>query len=133
MKLESIIPLKRRGDQNCSGGTAAWVMAAVIVFCLGLFGLLAAGAAESSSTNDYSGVDAIFTKHCLECHEAKDPEANLVLENFETLMKGSENGAVIQGSISANGRVFLLSPAGVLFTETSSVNVNALFASTLDM
>jgi len=36
-----------------------------------------------------------FTKHCLECHEAKDPEANLVLENFESLMKGSENGQVL--------------------------------------
>ncbi len=46
-------------------------------------------------TNDYSAVDAIFTKHCLECHEAKDPEANLVLESFEALMKGSENGMVI--------------------------------------
>ena len=46
---------------------------------------------------------------------------------------GSENGAVIQGSITSNGRVFLLSPAGILFTETANINVNSLFASTLDM
>jgi len=105
MKLESIIPRKRGGSQNCSGGTAAWVMAAAVVFCLGLFGLPAARAAESLATNDYSTVDAIFTKHCLECHEAKDPEANLVLESFETLMKGSENGAVIVPGNSAESLI----------------------------
>src|SRR5438105_1886456 len=59
-------------------------------------------AAEAPATNDYSSVDAVFTKHCLECHEAKDPEANLVLESFETLMKGSENGAVIAPGKSAD-------------------------------
>src|ERR1043166_4460272 len=58
-------------------------------------------AADVSPTNDYSAVDAIFSKHCLECHEAKDPEANLVLEGFEGLMKGSENGAVIVPGKSA--------------------------------
>src|SRR5258708_18087427 len=96
MKLESIIPRKRGGNANCLGRTTAWIMAAGMVFALCMFGLPAAtGAAETFATNDYSAVDAIFTKHCLECHEAKDPEANLVLESFESLMKGSENGAVI--------------------------------------
>src|SRR6266704_4563478 len=61
---------------------------------LGLVGASAFGA-ESAPTNDYSAVDAIFSKHCLECHESKDPEANLVLEGFDGLMKGSENGPVI--------------------------------------
>src|SRR2546428_17714 len=66
--------------------------------------LLAApsSAAEAAVTNDYSAIDAIFTKHCLECHEAKDPEANLVLESFESLMKGSENGPVIVPGKSAD-------------------------------
>ncbi|MGI8965406.1 MAG: c-type cytochrome domain-containing protein [Limisphaerales bacterium] len=31
----------------------------------------------------------------MDCHEAKDPEANLVLESFETLRKGGESGAAI--------------------------------------
>src|SRR5437016_1044743 len=96
MKLESIIPWTRSGSENHLGEPAAWVMVAGIVFSLCVLGLPGlAGAAETLATNDYSAVDAIFTKHCLECHEAKDPEANLVLESFESLMKGGENGAVI--------------------------------------
>src|SRR5437762_1609609 len=58
-------------------------------------------AAETALTNDYSAIDAIFTKRCLECHDAKDPEANLVLESFHTLMKGGENGPAIVPGKSA--------------------------------
>ena len=105
MKLESIIPRNRDGSESCSGGTAAWGLSAGIVF-LCMFGLqVAAGAAEIIATNDYSAVDAVFSKHCLECHEAKDPEANLVLESFESLIKGSENGAVIVPGNSAESLV----------------------------
>src|SRR5260221_5969216 len=106
MKLEPIIPRTRSGNENCLGGTTAWAMAAAVVVLVCLFGWPAAtGAAETLATNDYSAVDAIFTKHCLECHEAKDPEANLVLESFESLMKGSENGAVIVPGNSAESLV----------------------------
>src|SRR6185369_1103253 len=52
-------------------------------------------AAEPSPPNDYSAVDAIFTEHCLECHGSQDPEAKLVMESFELLMKGGESGEVI--------------------------------------
>ena len=38
--------------------------------------------------------------------------------------------SVIQGSINANGQVFLVNPNGVLFTPTAQVNVGALVAST---
>jgi hypothetical protein len=54
-----------------------------------------ASAAQAPATNDYSAVDAIFSKYCLDCHAAQDPEAKLVLENFDALMKGSENGPVV--------------------------------------
>jgi WD40 repeat protein len=40
-------------------------------------------------------VDAIFTAHCLDCHGSKDPEGDLVLESFDSLMKGGEIGAAI--------------------------------------
>ena len=40
---------------------------------------------------DYSKVDAIFAEQCLDCHGSKDPDANLVLEDFTSLMKGGEN------------------------------------------
>ncbi|MEO8428504.1 MAG: c-type cytochrome domain-containing protein, partial [Verrucomicrobiota bacterium] len=62
-------------------------------------------AAEPASTNDYSAVEAIFNKHCLDCHAAQDPEGKLVLESFETLMKGGENGPVIVPSKSAESRL----------------------------
>jgi filamentous hemagglutinin family protein len=41
--------------------------------------------------------------------------------------------STIAGSLTANGRVFLVNPNGVLFTGTSSVNVGGLVASTLQM
>src|SRR5947208_8831673 len=76
-----------------------WTACASIGMFLFCWPLLAA---EGAAKTDYSAVDAIFTKHCLECHEAKDPEANLVLESFESLMKGSENGPVIVPGKSAD-------------------------------
>jgi WD40 repeat protein len=60
-----------------------------------LCGALAFAGYGAAPTNDYSGVDAIFFERCVECHEADEPEGNLVLETFETLMKGGESGAVI--------------------------------------
>jgi WD40 repeat protein len=56
----------------------------------------------ADSTNDYAAVDAIFQQHCLDCHGAKDPEGNLVLENFESLMKGGEIGAALIPGKSTN-------------------------------
>lgn len=41
--------------------------------------------------------------------------------------------SVIQGSINANGKIFLLNPNGVLFTPTAQVNVGSIVASTLSM
>src|SRR5258708_25014470 len=74
--------------------------------CAGIFLLCrAALAVDGAAKSDYSAVDAIFTKHCLECHEAKDPEANLVLENFESLLKGSENGPVLVPGKSAESLI----------------------------
>src|SRR5438477_9917543 len=73
-----------------------WLLAIACVIPLAVICLVNSTApAAELATNDYSAVDAIFARHCLECHEAKDPEANLVLENFESLMKGGENGPAI--------------------------------------
>src|ERR1043165_7849731 len=57
--------------------------------------LFAARPAQGAATNDYAAVEAIFTKHCLDCHAAQDPEGKLVLESFATLMKGGESGASV--------------------------------------
>src|SRR5213593_2733230 len=58
-------------------------------------------AAEPASARDYATVEAIVARHCLDCHAAQDPEAELVLETFETLMKGGEHGPVIVPGNSA--------------------------------
>jgi len=57
--------------------------------------------AAQPSLADYSAVDSILSAHCLDCHAGKDPEGQLVLDNFEALMKGGEIGpAVIAGKSS---------------------------------
>jgi len=56
---------------------------------------LACFAATPTVSQDYSAVDAIFSRHCLDCHASQDPEHGLVLENYEALMKGGETGPAI--------------------------------------
>ncbi|MET3442231.1 filamentous hemagglutinin family protein [Variovorax paradoxus] len=57
------------------------------------------------------------------------PSASSVLLNR---VIGGE-ASTIAGSLNANGRVFLVNPAGVTFSKGSSVSVGGLVASTLDM
>jgi WD40 repeat protein len=93
------------------------------VFALGaLVGSLAARGAPA--TTDYSAVDKLFSARCLDCHSAQDPDAKLVLESFDTLMKGGENGVVvvpgksgesrlveaIEGSLIHNGKQIIMPP-----------------------
>ena len=60
-------------------------------------------AGGQASAMDYSSVDSIFTARCLDCHASTDPEGQLVLENFETLMKGGEIGpAILPGKSTAS-------------------------------
>ncbi len=66
-------------------------------FFLVLFAVVRLHAADS----DFSHVVPILSEHCLDCHGAQDPEANFVMETFETLMKGGESGpAIIPGKSS---------------------------------
>src|SRR3569832_2277233 len=59
------------------------------------------GRSFAESTPDFGAVHAIFEKHCLDCHESKDPEANLVLDTYDALMKGGESGpAIVSGKSS---------------------------------
>ncbi|MBI3853745.1 MAG: hypothetical protein HY298_26175 [Verrucomicrobia bacterium] len=72
-----------------------------IAILVGALVSLNARGADAKPANDYAAVDAIFFKHCLDCHAAQDPEAKLVLESFETLTRGGETGAVIVPGKSA--------------------------------
>ena len=44
---------------------------------------------------DYAAVSAVFKRYCNGCHNAEDTAGGLVLESFETLSKGGENGAAV--------------------------------------
>jgi len=57
--------------------------------------IVAFAASAIAATNDYSDVDALFVRSCVECHGGNEPEGNLILESFEALMKGGETGPVI--------------------------------------
>jgi len=57
------------------------------------------------------------------------PAANSVALNR---VVGQDPSAIL-GSLSANGRVFLINPNGILFAPGASVNVGGLVASTLNM
>jgi filamentous hemagglutinin family protein len=57
------------------------------------------------------------------------PSANAALLN--RISDGSATG--IMGALNANGRVFIINPAGVLFGSGSKVNVTQLVASSLDI
>jgi WD40 repeat protein len=86
--------------------------------------VLAVLLAASASAQDYKAVNATFSKYCLDCHSAKDPDAKLVLEDFDSLMKGGENGPVIvpgdsgssklvrmvEGTLIKNGKQLIMPP-----------------------
>jgi tricorn protease-like protein/mono/diheme cytochrome c family protein len=75
----------------------------LFVILLSFLNLLAVSyPAQASTTNDYSAVDSIFSAHCLDCHAGKDPEGQLVLESFETLMKGGEIGPAVMAGKSGD-------------------------------
>jgi filamentous hemagglutinin family protein len=60
-------------------------------------------------------------------------KVNFVQPSAQSVVLNKVLGAdvsVIQGSITANGQVFMVNPNGVLFTPTAQVNVGALVAST---
>src|SRR5262245_21678121 len=62
---------------------------------------------------DYSAVDSIFTQHCLDCHEAKEPEGKLVLESFDTLIKGGKSGPALISGNSAESLIVKLLDGGI--------------------
>jgi len=58
----------------------------------------AACAAEAPPKVMYAQVRVVMEKHCLSCHDAKQAEGELVMESFESLMKGGDKGpAVLPG------------------------------------
>ncbi|AIF48217.1 beta strand repeat-containing protein [Dyella japonica] len=61
------------------------------------------------------------------------PGANAIALNRIGIGSGSPTASQIFGGLNANGQVFLINPAGIVFGSSASVNVGGLLASTLDM
>ncbi|MCI0536912.1 MAG: pre-peptidase C-terminal domain-containing protein [Verrucomicrobiales bacterium] len=90
----------------------------------------------AQSVPDFAAVQAVFNQHCLDCHATQDPEAKLVLEDFETLMKGGESGAVlvpgksdesllvrmIEGKVERDGKKKIMPPGKRKKLETSEID-----------
>src|SRR4051794_41133319 len=60
---------------------------------------------RAASVPDYAAVSAIFNQHCLDCHAANEPEGQLVLESFDSLMKGGELGPAVLSGQSTNSLI----------------------------
>src|SRR6187551_2098301 len=72
------------------GKVIGWALAAAT------FLLPSLPAAEAPA--DYSAVDALLAKHCLDCHGNQEPDGKLILETYTNLMHGGESGrAVVPG------------------------------------
>ena len=85
---------------------------------------VAAPSSGAGKTNDYTAVATLIAEHCLDCHAAQEPEGRLVMETFESLMKGGESGAalvpgksadsllvkMIEGSIEKDGKKRIMPP-----------------------
>src|SRR5579864_1073887 len=67
-----------------------------------IFGL---GAARADTVS-WRQVRPVFAKHCLSCHDAKNAEGKLVIESYDLLMKGGEDGpAVVPGKADQSALV----------------------------
>jgi mono/diheme cytochrome c family protein len=89
--------MKPKRNQECWTAWSPLMVrgAACAALIPGLLLTLAGSLHLCAATPDFAAVQAIFNQHCLDCHAAQDPEAKLVMEDFETLMKGGESGAVL--------------------------------------
>ncbi len=71
-------------------------------FCLPLLAALFLPPGLPAASVSYDAVEEIISRHCLECHEAKDPEGGLSMESHAGLLKGGESGPAFSAGNSTN-------------------------------
>jgi len=81
--------------------------------------------ASNGAIGHFSDFD-ILAGHSVNCVQPSS-SSNALFRVF------SGDGTQIYGSFDANGNIFLIDPAGILFGEGSQINVNQLIASSLDI
>ena len=90
-------------------------------------------ATAAPAAPDFTLVQALFKKHCVECHASGDAENNLILENHASLMKGGDAGSpVVPGksadsllmkSIEGRDKVKIMPPGKKKKLEASELGV----------
>jgi filamentous hemagglutinin family protein len=100
---------------------------------------VAAGAATisqsgSTTTVNQSTNKAIINWQSFSVAKTETVDFNQPSSSSVTLNRVTGNeSSIIAGAINANGQVFIVNSAGILFTGTSQVNVGGLVASTIDI
>ena len=137
-------PLLASTALSGAGRLTAWGMAGVLVlasgphaFALPVGGTVAAGSASISSSPgalqiNQSTPQAIINWQSFSIAKSESvtfhqPSSSSVVLNRVT---GGDPSTIL-GSLTANGKVFLVNPNGVLFAKGAQVNVGGLVASTL--
>ncbi len=96
----------------------------------GTANIVSAGNTTTITTSDKAVIDWLrFSLSAGDILNFIQPAATSIVLNRVT---GNEQ-SVINGALNANGRVFIVNSAGVIFTSTSQLNVGALVASTLNI
>ncbi len=86
---------------------AFWAFYVALPFGIAVFALPLPGLADGAP--DYNQqIVPIFKQYCLGCHNARDAESGLVLESYETLLKGGEGGAILLPGKSDQSRLVLM-------------------------
>ncbi len=67
---------------------------------------IALGQQSPAKTPSYNDVVPIFQKHCIQCHAGAKPPLGLRLDNYEDVMKGSDEPVVVPGE-PKNSSLFL--------------------------
>ncbi|CAM3827759.1 filamentous hemagglutinin N-terminal domain-containing protein [Parendozoicomonas haliclonae] len=102
-------------------------------------GTIVAGAGEISVSDKTTTIDQDSSKLAIDWSSfnvAEDERVQFLQPSASALVLNrilDENPSLIHGQIDANGHVLLINPRGLLFSETSSVNVNSITASGLDI
>ncbi|MFC1793645.1 Ig-like domain-containing protein [Planctomycetota bacterium] len=82
--------------------------------------------ASNGAIGHFSDFD-IAAGHTVTCSQTGGPNPNALFRIF------SGDGTQILGQFDANGNIFLIDPAGILFGADAQINVNQLIASSLDI
>ncbi|MBS0204537.1 MAG: hypothetical protein JSS49_16665 [Planctomycetes bacterium] len=76
---------------------------------LSLLLVLVLADADGAEVPDFNGqVQPVLRKYCNGCHNAREAEGGLILEDFARAMKGGESGAVITAGKSADSKLWRL-------------------------